>query len=159
MGRKGDIGHYKGLSMGRPRKPTALLELNGSLKRNPQRYRDRADEPRPTSAIGDPPADFLRSDSSLAARHLRIWYELLAQAPDGVLTGCDRMILENTCRLQAKIECGERSAAVFNQVRSNLSDLGMTPAGRSRVSGARQKPEGEDEWDKLAGEVRRSQAN
>src|ERR1700678_4196096 len=143
--------------MGRPRKPTRLLELNGALKRNPQRYLDRANEPRPTSAVGDPPEDFLRPHSTLAARHLRIWHELLAQAPHGVITGCDRMLLENTCRLQAQIECGERSAAVFNQVRSNLADLGMTPAGRSKVSVARPKSsegevkdEGKEVVDKIA---------
>jgi hypothetical protein len=145
--------------MARPRKPTALLELTGALRKDPQRYRNRANEPRPTTAIGEPPADFLRPDSSLAARHLRIWHELIEQAPPGVLTGCDRAILVSACRIQAAIECGKTEPAMFGQLRAALNDMGMTPVARSRVSGARQKPEAEDEWDKLAGEVRRSRAN
>lgn len=144
--------------MSRARKPTALLELTGALRKDPQRYRDRANEPRPDTSIGEPPADFIRTDSSLAARHLRIWHEFIAEAPPGVLTGCDRKILANACRIQAAIEYGKATPAMFNQLRVYLNDMGMTPAGRSRVSGARQKPE-EDEWEELASEIRRQRAN
>jgi hypothetical protein len=38
--------------MGRPRKPTAALELSGAFKRNPQRRRDRADEPEVEGPVG-----------------------------------------------------------------------------------------------------------
>ena len=54
--------------MSRARKPTALLELTGALRKDPQRYRDRANEPRPDTSIGEPPADFIRTLRFLAGR-------------------------------------------------------------------------------------------
>lgn len=140
--------------MPRPRKPTALLELNGAFKKNPARAAARFDEPRPTTGIGDPPADFLRTESTLAARHLRIWHELIAQAPEGVLTGCDRMILANTCRIQAAIEGGKTDPGMFNQLRGHLNDMGMTPVGRSKVAGTKKKPDSQNPWEAMRAETR-----
>ena len=88
--------------MGR-RKSTVLLELSGATKHDPARYRDRADEPRPTTPIGDPPAEFMGPKFK---RHRALWFELIEQRPGGVLTGCDRYLVANACRIQVIIEQG-----------------------------------------------------
>ena len=41
--------------MSRPRTPTNILELRGALKKDPQRRKLRANEPKPETAIGLPP--------------------------------------------------------------------------------------------------------
>lgn len=139
--------------MGRPRKPTYLLELEGALKKNPKRYRDRANEPRPTSAVGDPPAAFLSEFSPTAKAMLEIWHELLAQEPaPGTITGADRMMLESACRLIYEIRRGNATAGHYSQMRSYLADLGMSPAGRTKI--ATKKPDAEkttNPWEELAG--------
>jgi hypothetical protein len=142
--------------MPRPRTPTKVLELRGAYRKNPKRALDRANEPRPTSPIGDPPAEFLNEFSQTAKRHLRIWYELIAQDPGGVLTGSDRIILQSACRIQAAIEQGDRSPAMFGQLKGHLSEMGMTPAGRSKTAGPKPKGErGENPYEALARETSR----
>jgi len=135
--------------MTRPRKATALLEMSGSIKKDPKRYANRADEPRPTSPIGDPPAEFLK-ETKEAQTKLRIWHEIIADAPDGVLTGCDRMMLANACRIQGAIEGGDYSAALLGQMRTYLGDMGMTPAGRSKVAAPKKQNGATNPWEEFA---------
>ncbi len=132
--------------MARPRKPTKLLELSGAIKRNPQRYRDRADEPQGHPEVGDPPADFLRPESSEAKRHLEIWHRFLAEAPPGCITGSDRTRLSLACRLLARIERGEGTSANHAQMERYLAGFGMSGEGRAR-RGVKQKKQAESEDD------------
>ncbi len=83
----------------------------------------RENEPRPLGPIGDPPAEFLVEVSPTAQRHLRIWRELVARAPEGVLTRCDRAFLETACRVQALIEQGDRSPGMLSVFQSYLDDM------------------------------------
>jgi len=122
--------------MGRLRQPTKLLELSGAIKHDPQRYRDRADEPRPSTSIGDPPAEFLGAPH---ARHRELWREFIAEAPKGVLTGCDRYLLANACRIQVLIEQGACTMSMHSQLRRYMLDMGMTLSGRRM---AEQTPKG-----------------
>lgn len=119
--------------MSRPRKPTALLELNGAFRKDPKRGRARASEPIPTGPLGDAPKYFSK-------RVRDIWNELASLAPAGVLTNADRWLAETTCLLMAKqrrygiggrdgIATGELS--ILNQC---LIRIGLTPADRSKVS-------------------------
>lgn len=77
------------------RKPTAMLEATGAFQKNPQRRRERANEPTWNGPVGDPPDWF--------DRHLaQVWSELEAHAAPGVLARSDSLLLEITSVLLFK---------------------------------------------------------
>ena len=124
--------------MGRPRKPTALLELTGAFKRNPQRWRARSNEPKPTGPIGDYPSD-------RAVTPADIWDELVIQCAPGVLQKYDRVALEMTADLLAKYrasQIGPDGARCFPSIDTKyialldklLARFGMNPSDRTKLS-------------------------
>ena len=120
--------------MGRPRKPTKLLELNGAFKKNPARALERENEPLGHKEIGDPPADFLKPESPTAVRRLEIWHRFIAEAPRGCITGSDRTRLANACRLQEQIDrIGDRATPSMHAMMDRyLAGFGMTAIGRAQ---------------------------
>lgn len=126
--------------MARPRTPTAKLELTGAFKRNPSRGRARANEPKPNTPLGQPPSEF--NDSEKA-----IWFELKRIAPDKVLTGADRWLVEVCCKIMARLRSegigGRYGVTVgeVSQLMQGLSRMGLTPADRSRISIPREPAE------------------
>ena len=135
--------------MARNRTPTAVLELRGSFKKNPQR--SRSDEPKPNGVIGDPPDTF---DENLAA----IWYELVSQTPANVLTRADRWAVEVACRLMQTLRTGNYKASEVNALLSFLARMGLTPADRARIAIPKEKEE-TDELGQLAAEGRAIRPN
>lgn len=135
--------------MGRPRKPTALLELTGALDKNPQRRRDN--EPKPAGPLGPPPKHF---DEELA----EIWNELSAMCPARVLTVADRWLVELACRTMQQVRNGSALAAERNLLLSCLSRMGLTPADRSKI-GIPQTEDEPDELARLAAETRPTRPN
>jgi len=148
--------------MARPRKPLAHHEATGGTAKNPQRFRDRAEEPRCESPLGQPPAAFLPGKdgyhSSEAKALLAIWHEVAeqAEASNVDLTLADRLTVENLCRCQRTIRASTRpQSGQLAQAKAYLSELGLTPAGRTRVAARKAKeadkrtPEG---WAALAEE-------
>lgn len=116
--------------MARPRTPTNLLLLNGGMKRNPGRYADRANEPKPTGPIGDPPewlTDFERE----------AWATFVEEAAPGVLTNSDRGLLELACTLRALVKSRQADSKDRALLKSCYVDMGMTPASRSKVQAAK----------------------
>jgi hypothetical protein len=111
--------------MGRPRKPTAVLELTGAFRKNPQRRRT---EPPATGPLGDPPEHFTAEQAS-------VWHELAAVCPPGVLTRSDRLIVEIAVVLMLRVrQQGPRMRrGELNVLISVLSRMGMSPADRLRV--------------------------
>ena len=112
--------------MGRPRKPTSILELTGAFDKNPARALKRVNEPIPSGEIGDPPAyfnEFLRE----------IWAELVDEAAPGVMKRSDRKALEAWCQIVAFIRVGAADSALFSQNKAYAQQFGMTPAARSLV--------------------------
>ena len=113
--------------MGRPPKPTAALALVGAIKRNPKRYQNRGEEPKPDLIIGDPPAHL--SDEQVAA-----WHELIDSAADGVITRQDRAWLEYASgalvAYRMDPDC-QKARAWFDKA---LSKLGFNPVDRTKVS-------------------------
>jgi len=109
-----------------PRKPTALLLLNGGLNHDKKRYQNRTAEPVPAGDLGPPPKHF---SAALKA----VWKELAKQIPPGVLTIADRVILELACRLTLKMRTEEFTSSNAAQLVSCLSRLAMTPADRSKT--------------------------
>lgn len=115
--------------MPRARKPTALLELSGAYKKNPQRRQSRASEPQPREALG-PRVEKLNKLQAAC------WDRIVALAPPGVLKSSDEAIVELTARLWATVKGGDATAAEVTQFRACLQQLGMTPASRSLVAGS-----------------------
>jgi phage terminase small subunit len=130
--------------MARPRKPTAVLELTGAFKKDPQRRREN--EPKPSGPLGEEPLHF---DEELKA----IWRELVVMVPAGVLTISDRWLVELACRTMQQVRKGTALAAERNLLLSCLSRMGLTPADRSKIAVPKEK-EQIDELAQLAAESR-----
>lgn len=131
--------------MARPRKPTAILELNGSMKAHPERKRARANEPEPTGELGNAP-------SYMTAEEKKVWRELKRDVPSGVLTSAERIAVELVCRLTSRLRDGSIKPQECSVLRSTLGSLGLTAADRSKVS-VKPKEKTKDEWsDFLTGE-------
>ena len=124
--------------MARPRKPTKILELRGSFKQNPQRK--RLNEPQPEADLGKPP-------KNLTAAQQKIWYEIIEQTPDGVITRMDRFTLEILTVLLHKVRTTPRvQGAELSTLMRCLTAFGMTPADRSKVVVATKQTKS-DGWD------------
>ena len=132
--------------MARPRKPTAVLELTGAFKKDPQRRKARSGEPKPKGEIGLPPAYF---DAELTA----IWYELVDMIPKGVLTSADRIMVELTTTLVMGLRTHNCERGDKALLKSCLASLGMSPAERSKISVPKQAEE-QDDIAALAAEIR-----
>jgi hypothetical protein len=124
--------------MPRPRKPTEVLEISGAFADKPARRRPAA--PRSPEPIGDPPAGM---DPAAAG----CWREIIAEAPPGVLTGADRLVVEIAAVMTAKVRRGEATAGEAGLMLRALTECGMTPASRSKVSAATpEKPADSTPW-------------
>jgi phage terminase small subunit len=115
--------------MPRPRKPTALLELNGAFDKNPQRRRKRQHEPKPENPLGSPPMH-------LRENEMAVWLELSEQLPAGVATSMDRAAFELvTCLLvQFRQHRESMTGSQMTLLATLLGRFGMNPADRSRVA-------------------------
>lgn len=119
--------------MARPRTPTNVLEMRGAFKKNPQRLKDRADEPLVLEPIGDPPATF-------TGDQLQAWNDIIGSAPGGVLTLADRLAVEGAARLLALDRIGKASDSQGRLLYALLGKFGMTPSDRSKVSAQKKAP-------------------
>jgi hypothetical protein len=112
--------------MPRPRKPTQLHFIQGTLNRT--RHKDRKGEPVGDAPIGPAPADW-------PLPTVEVWNEIVRAIPEGVATAADRLIIELTTRLTIKMRSkGECTPAFASQLRCCLASLGLTPSDRSRVT-------------------------
>jgi len=128
--------------MPRPRKPTELLELQGAFDKDPQRRRPVG--PKSGREIGAAP-DSLTSDEAAC------WCEFIENAPAGVLTSHDRWTLAQACKIEAKSRREWLLPAEMGHLRGFLTELGATPASRSKVQapGAEDRPPA-NPWDVAA---------
>jgi hypothetical protein len=110
--------------MGRPRKPTKVLELNGAFKKDPARRKLREFEPQIEEPLGEPPDTM---DESERAR----WADLKQMAPWLVFS--DRLSAEELCRLWAMRRRGEATPADGKRLDWHMSRMGLTASDRSRV--------------------------
>lgn len=137
---------------GRPRKPTAILELNGAFKHDPRRA--RPNEPKDDRPFGDPP-------ERMPLEIRPFWYELVGYCAPGVLKVSDRWAIELAARLmhkavstpnmavalelvntleltkadaRAMLQREDITGAELSTLRTLLSSLGMTPADRTKLS-------------------------
>jgi P27 family predicted phage terminase small subunit len=146
---------------GRKPKPTALKLLQG----NPGKRPLRDDEPRPEVCLPDPPEHL----SAVAKEHWGVIGAQLAEA--GILTSIDRDALALYCEAYARwVHANEQlrlfgvlvkapsgypmqspflaiANKAFEQMRSMLTEFGMTPSSRTRVRVA--SPGAEDPMDEF----------
>jgi hypothetical protein len=147
---------------GRPRTPTAVLEMRGSFGKNPQRRRQRENEPVVERGVGDPPACFMIQAPNVgfqeAERLREIWTEIAAEGP--YIARSSRGTVETLCRIKSEIRRlpsgSKRLAQLANTEDKLRSSLGLTEASRSRVD-APKNPEaaGQSALAGLAQETRR----
>lgn len=101
--------------MPKVRRPRALAELTGAVRRNPQRYRPEV----ATQPLGDPPAH-------LAAGELAAWHELVAADRAGCIRAPDRVLLEITAVLLARYRTTDDFPVTLLRVlRQCLARLGL----------------------------------
>jgi len=132
--------------MARPRKPTALLELNGAFRHDPQRTRVDPEDDRP---FGDPPED-------LTPEQVVQWHRIVRGAIEGVLKFSDRISVEWAAELLVKKKIGAASSAELTILRGLLNAFGMDPSGRAKLSIP--KKTAKNEFADLAEEARGSGA-
>ncbi len=116
---------------GRPPKPLVLLEMSGSTKRNPGRYKSRVDAQIETRGpIGGPPESFVLSSERI--RLTALWEKITSEAPMGLLTASDREFVEQLCRFGVDAKACRKSSIRSGQLYvAGLKSLGMTPDGRA----------------------------
>jgi phage terminase small subunit len=125
------------------RKPTALLKAAGSIAHDPQRYRERKNEPAPNGPLGTPP-------KHLTPDQKKNWKELDRQAPTDVLTRADRWTVELIVVLMSKLRDGSIRTGEIAQLGLMLSKCGMNPSDRSRVHATTPREEiADDPWTQI----------
>jgi hypothetical protein len=122
--------------MGRPPKPTNLLELTGAFRKNPGRRKARQGEPDPPKLPVEMPAKFqvFHPDTGYQkAEKLRsIWDNCLKAWP--WVTFSDRDALEDYCRFKLELDEGRKlSGAELSAMIRIRSELGGTGSGRARL--------------------------
>lgn len=116
--------------------PTAILERRGAFAPHPERRRARSGEPKGKGDIGTPPDHFDELQQA-------VWYELIEQIPNGVVTGSDRAWLEVATRLMAEFRHSKKlSSSVIGQLAKYLGYLGLNPTDRVRLNV--EKPKADD---------------
>lgn len=132
---------------GRPRKPTAVLEMSGAFRHNPARKRARAAEPKVLGSLGGPPAHFLEP-SGVMNKYPEIWNELAAQVPPGVGSMSDRIQFETLVKVTAELRRpGTPKPALVTAQKEILKLFHMNPV--SRAGGAVAIEEPKDEFEKF----------
>ena len=110
--------------MGRPRKPTANLELVGAFKKDPQRKRE-----------GEPVSDeYAVPHPELSENGQKAFAFLVDTAVPGVLQKMDSAYLALTCEALGEVWYGgDKSIINLHRAGQMLCRLGMTPTERSKV--------------------------
>lgn len=112
--------------MGRHRKPSNVLDAAGAFKKNPNRSRS---DPKTKGEIGRAPAYLSKTEQ-------KAWRDIVKQAPHGVLTGSDRIMVETAARYLAEARDGwsDMSAANRTGLVGVMGRLGLSPADRAKIA-------------------------
>lgn len=113
--------------MARPRKPTNILQLAGAFKKDPQRFAARSSEPKPSGPIGAAP-DWLNDTERTC------WQWIVDRCPAGVLSNADEGAVELAASMRAQVITRQADGEDRRLLKALYTELGMTPASRSRVS-------------------------
>ncbi len=112
--------------MGRPRKPSAILDLKGAYSKNPNRKRNN--EPKIDKPVGKPPSYFDKEQ-------VKMWNEIKSSLVDGVALLSDKFSLELLCNtlVQYRRDPFAFTAADKSQLKAMLSHFGMSPSTRANI--------------------------
>ena len=126
--------------MSRPRTPTAILDITGAFKKDPQRRRHG--EPATKGPIGPAP-------ETPGKTFVQAWDDIVGDAPVGVLTSADRIYVEIVARLL--VEMREDFAGMMTSrlalLTTMLGKMGMNPSDRARLTvPAQPEPDPADEY-------------
>ena len=112
---------------GRPRLPDAVAKATGAAAKNPQRFTDR--KPPKSKPLGPPPVDL--DEAAVTA-----WLTFAEEIP--WLEHADRTTLELASRLAAvmRTDFGSMTGAQIGHLRACLTEMGATPAARSKIKAA-----------------------
>lgn len=121
---------------GRPRTPTNVLALKGAYKKDPARLKDREGEVQNVNPVGDAPDD-LTEDEKVC------WNTFVKESIPGVLGEADRVAIAQASILLAKCKAREAAITEQNLLFKFLSQFGMLPADRSKISVPQSKPKNE----------------
>jgi hypothetical protein len=113
--------------MGRPRKPSNVLELNGTFRNQPSRRRATV-KPAP-GVVGDPPEHFDEIQR-------REFHEIVRLAPPGVLKPSDAQSVAFLAVLMAEFHQAPYAftAAKYGTAIKLLQQFAMTPSSRENFS-------------------------
>jgi hypothetical protein len=111
--------------MGRTRTPTAVLELRGAFKRNPDRLRARKHEPLVSTALPEPRPS-LPKPVSLA------WLEMRERG--FWLTSADRFLVEIAATLMAACRSDQLKSADVSLLIALLGKLGFALKDRGALN-------------------------
>jgi hypothetical protein len=111
--------------MARPRTPTAVLELRGAFRRNPNRLKDRKYEPLVTTPLPEPP-------KYLAMAATAAWLEMKSRGY--WLTSADRFLVEIAASLMARYRVNELKSGDVSLLIGLLSKLGFSPKERCALN-------------------------
>lgn len=71
---------------------------------------------------------------------------IVEESITGVLGQADRIAVELACKLYVRVDEGTATGVDYNQLIKLLSQFGMTPADRSRLSIPEPEPDNDDEF-------------
>jgi hypothetical protein len=111
--------------MGRTRIPTAVLELRGAFKRNPDRLRARKNEPLVTTPLPEP-------SPNLPKPVKEAWLEM--QSRGFWLTSADRFLVEIAATLMARYRIDELKSGDVSLLIGLLGKIGFSPKERGSMN-------------------------
>ncbi len=115
--------------MARPRTPRAKAAVEGSDKKNPQRFKNRTDA-KADGPLGNPPA-WLKDTPELKAK--AAWKLFEKELP--WLNQSHRTLVGMAANIQGRIMAGQEvGVQAMNLLRQMLGQMGATPADASKVA-------------------------
>jgi len=122
--------------MSRSPTPSAIHELTGAYKKDPQRRRKA--EPKPKGGIGPYPVDMVKTEEE-------VWDYLVGTMAPNVLTDMDRSSFLIAVKLFTKMLKDEVNCTELGQLISLLGKFGLNPTDRTKI-GVAAKDDKPSEW-------------
>ncbi|RWB65398.1 hypothetical protein [Mesorhizobium sp.] len=125
--------------MARPRTPRAKAAVEASDKKNPQRFKGRA-EPKANGPLGAPPKWIADTDTSKAKSAWQLFQKELPW-----LNLSHRTLVGMAANIQGRIMAGQEvGVQAMNLLRQMLGQMGATPADATKITVADDEEDEDD---------------